>query len=281
MNFNSATTEYPKTSLNKAILSRVKLCELGPIDDKNLARIIENALKHIEREDLRKFISMIVEWSRGDARFALNALSQLSCYSENELSHKALVMDILGQQRSYDISSERHYDVISSYIKSLRGSDPDAALTWLAVMLDGGEDPLFIARRLMIFASEDIGLANSQALMVANQAHYTCQHVGMPEARITLSHATLFCALSPKSNSAYKAINNALEYVQSHPTLEVPTHLRNSHPDKKKYRYPHNYKNHYVEQEYVREEVSFYSPTEQGSELGINKAFKKFKNQSE
>jgi putative ATPase len=158
--------------------------------------------------------------------------------------------------------------VISAFIKSIRGSDPDAALLYLAIMLDGGEDPEFVARRLMILASEDVGLANSQALQVTTNAHYVTTKIGMPEARITLAHATVFLALSPKSNSAYKGINEAMSFVQENPTIQVPGHLSNVSPEKKNYKYPHSYPHNWTEQEYLPRDVKvkFYSAQLNGSE---------------
>jgi putative ATPase len=160
----------------------------------------------------------------------------------------------------------------------VRGSDPDAALLYLAIMLDGGEDPEFIARRLLILASEDIGLANSQALQVTANAHYVVKQIGMPEARITLAHATVFLALSPKSNSAYKAIDEALAFVREHPTIEVPGHLSNVSPEKKNYKYPHSFIGNWVTQNYRPKELlqEFYRPLKNGSEKGLNESHLQF-----
>lgn len=267
--FIGATTEYPHTSLNKALISRVSLIELKQLTQEDLVSILERGLKDIEREDLKEFIEEIAKLSNGDARFALNQLSRLAGFNKSELAQKEKVLkELFEHARQYDRNANRHYDVISSFIKSIRGSDPDAALLYLAIMLDGGEDPEFIARRLMILASEDIGLANSQALQVTTNAHYVVTKIGMPEARITLSHATTFLALSPKSNSAYKAINEALAYVQEHPTIEVPGHLSNVSPEKKNYKYSHSYPGNWVEQRYLPlgHDVKFYGPQLNGSE---------------
>jgi putative ATPase len=173
--------------------------------------------------------------------------------------------------RQYDRNANRHYDVISAFIKSIRGSDPDAALLYLAIMLDGGEDPEFIARRLMILASEDIGLANSQGLTVTTNAHYVVSKIGMPEARIALAHATVFLALSPKSNSVYMGINEAMSFVKEHPTLEVPGHLSSVSPEKKNYKYAHSYPQHWVDQQYLPHGVKgpFFRPGTQGSEKAL------------
>ena len=167
--------------------------------------------------------------------------------------------------------------MISAFIKSIRGSDVDSALLWLAVMLDGGEDPVFIARRLMILASEDVGNADPRAIQVCCNAHYVTTQIGMPEARITLAQAVTYLAHSPKSNASYKAINEALEFVRNQKTIEVPTHLRNHHPDKKKYKYPHSYPNHYTEQIYNDESIKFYQSSGLGYERMMDENLKKMK----
>jgi putative ATPase len=166
------------------------------------------------------------------------------------------------------VDQRRPEYLISAFIKSIRGSDPDAALLYLAISLDTGEDPEFIARRLMILASEDVGLANSQALQVTANTHYVTTKIGMPEARITLSHATVFMCLSPKSNSAYMGINGAMSFVRENPTIIIPGHLSNASPEKKNYKYPHSYPENWVEQRYLPEDVdvSFYEPQFNGSE---------------
>lgn len=269
--FIGATTEYPQTSLNKALISRVMLLELSKLSQNELEQILERGAKELKREDLKPYISRIAELSNGDARFALNQLSRLSSYDKFESENAEHILDeIFEFARQYDRDAQRHYEVISAFIKSIRGSDPDAALLYLAIMLDGGEDPEFIARRLMILASEDIGLANSQALQVTSNAHYVVKHIGMPEARITLSHATVFLALSPKSNSVYEAINRALGYVENTPTIEVPAHLKNIGKEAKNYKYPHAYPQDWVEQEYQTQKAQFYSPKSNGSEKALN-----------
>lgn len=267
--FIGATTEYPHTSLNKALISRVSLIELKQLNQEDLEEILKRGLKDMNRWELLDFVSDISKLSNGDARFALNQLARLSAFSADELVNKEQVLkELFEHARQYDKNANRHYDVISAFIKSIRGSDPDGALLYLAIMLDGGEDPEFIARRLMILASEDVGLANSQALQVTSNAHYVVKHIGMPEARITLSHATVFMALSPKSNSVYKAVDAALGFVKENPTLEVPGHLSNVSPEKKNYKYPHSYPGHWVEQRYLPKEVkeSFYQAGTNGSE---------------
>lgn len=267
--FIGATTEYPHTSLNKALISRVSLIELKQLEQEDLKQILKRGTEDLNRPELESYIEDLAKLSNGDARFSLNQLARLSAFSKTELENKENVLkELFEHARQYDRNANRHYDVISAFIKSIRGSDPDGALLYLAIMLDGGEDPEFIARRLMILASEDVGLANSQALQVTSNAHYVVKHIGMPEARITLSHATVFMALSPKSNSVYKAVDAALGFVKENPTIEVPGHLSNVSPEKKNYKYPHSYPGHWVEQRYLPKEVreSFYQAGTNGSE---------------
>lgn len=267
--FIGATTEYPHTSLNKALISRVSLIELKQLEQNDLTQILKRGAEDLNRPELVDYVEDLAKLSNGDARFALNQLARLSAFSAKELENKEHVLkELFEHARQYDRNANRHYDVISAFIKSIRGSDPDGALLYLAIMLDGGEDPEFIARRLMILASEDVGLANSQALQVTSNAHYVVKHIGMPEARITLSHATVFMALSPKSNSVYKAVDAALGFVKENPTIEVPGHLSNVSPEKKNYKYPHSYPGNWTEQRYLPKEVkeSFYQAGTNGSE---------------
>lgn len=271
--FIGATTEYPHTSLNKALISRVSLIELKQLGQEDLVQILERGTEDLKRPELKDYAPDLAKLSNGDARFALNQLARLGAFSSEELKDKEHVLkELFEHARQYDKNANRHYDVISAFIKSIRGSDPDGALLYLAIMLDGGEDPEFIARRLMILASEDVGLANSQALQVTSNAHYVVKHIGMPEARITLSHATVFMALCPKSNSVYKAVDAALNFVKENPTIEVPGHLSNVSPEKKNYKYPHSYPGNWVDQRYLPKEVTerFYQPLSNGSEKALN-----------
>lgn len=270
--FIGATTEYPHTSLNKALISRVSLIELKQLEENDLISILQRGLQDLKRPELGPFIFEIAKLSNGDARFALNQLSRLQAFKQNELENQEKVLkEIFEHARQYDKNANRHHDVISAFIKSIRGSDPQAALLYLAVMLDGGEAPDFIARRLMILASEDVGLANSQALQVTANAHYVTKQIGMPEARITLAHATVFMALSPKSNSVYMAIDEALGFVKENPTIEVPGHISNVSPEKINYKYPHNYSHNWVEQAYLPITIKnkFYAPQTNGSEKAL------------
>jgi len=270
--FIGATTEYPHTSLNKALISRVSLIELKQLGPNDLISILERGMEDLGRPELKDYLEDLAKLSNGDARFALNQLSRLVAFTSTELINKdQIIKDIFEHARQYDKNANRHYDVISAFIKSIRGSDPQGALLWLAVMLDGGEDPEFIARRLMILASEDVGLANSQALQVTTNAHYVVKQIGMPEARITLSHASVFMALSPKSNSVYMGINEALSFVKENPTLEVPGHLSSVSPEKKNYKYPHSFPQNWTQQRYLPEGVDekFYKPQTNGSEKAL------------
>jgi putative ATPase len=277
--FIGATTEYPQTSLNRALLSRVRVLELKAHSTEQIATILTRAVQELARPELTEHVAEIAKFSDGDARKALNVLSLLALQPTEALNDPESLKRLFQQQRAYDKDQQRHYDVISAFIKSVRGSDPDAALLWLAVMLDGGEDPEFIARRLMILASEDIGLANSQGLQVACNAHYVTKNIGMPEARITLSHATVFLALSPKSNASYLAVDEALSFVRENPTLSVPGHLSNVGPEKKHYKYPHGFPGHWTPQVYRPPEASlmrFYRAGTLGSEGAMNEIWKKF-----
>lgn len=271
--FIGATTDYPHTSLNKALISRVSLVELEQLSPADLEEILSRALSDLKRPELAVYLPELAKLSNGDARFALNQLARLMAFTTEELGESEKVLkELFLHARQYDKNANRHYDVISAFIKSIRGSDPDAALLYLAIMLDGGEDPEFIARRLMILASEDVGLANSQALQVATNAHYVTTKIGMPEARITLSHATVFIALSPKSNSVYNGINEALSFVKDHPTIQVPGHLSSVSPEKKNYKYPHSYPGNWVEQRYLPTEleIKFYKAQMNGSEKTLS-----------
>ncbi len=270
--FIGATTEYPQTSLNRAILSRVQILELIKLNSDDLKTILNNALNGKNATLANDIIELIANFSNGDARVALNSLSEILDQQLTELEQ--IKQTLLKHSRHYDKAADRHYDVISAFIKSVRGSDPDAALLWLAVMLDGGEDPDFIARRLILLASEDVGNANPQALTIACNAHYAIKNIGMPEARIPLAQATTYLAASPKSNASYLAIDAALAFVRESTTIDVPTHLRNQHPDKRNYKYPHDYPKHFVTQKYAPSTPKFLSMTELGAEKELKQYLK-------
>lgn len=268
-----ATTENPRVSVNKALLSRMHIIELKTLSADSIEIILHNALKKIDKSLNPDFLKIISQFAGGDARVALNALeASLNIENPGAQDIKTLIIE---NARAYDRGGNRHYDVISAFIKSMRGSDPQSAILWLAVMIDGGEDPVFIARRLVIFASEDIGNADPTALGLAMNALMAVSQIGMPEARIILGQATSYLASTYKSNASYLAINEALAYVSSNETIEVPNHLKNFPaplPGSKKYLYPHDYENHHVKQEYSPMKTpTFYRPTNQGKEDGIKK----------
>ena len=259
-----ATTENPRAVLSRALLSRVKIFELKKLLPQHLSTILR---KTVERSGLgveQEVLQEIAHHADGDARRAINMLEN---FVEGKSSPEC--------HRSYDRKGERHYDVISAFIKSLRGSDPDAALLWLAVMLDGGEDPVFIARRLVIFASEDVGNADPAALTLAVSCLQGVEKIGMPEARINLAQATTYLASTFKSNASYLGIDEALEYVKKHPTLSVPGALKNVGSERSRYRYPHSYPQHFVKQQYAPEPLpSFYRPGELGVEKKLGERLK-------
>ncbi len=264
--FIGATTENPRSSVNRALISRVKIIELKKLTEQALLNILKDANERFALNVPEQILLTIADYASGDARAALSTLEQAAATNASDvLEVKRLILENV---RDYDRNQNRHYDVISAFIKSMRGSDPQSALLWLAVMIDGGEDPVFIARRLVIFASEDVGNADPTALQLAVNALHTVEKIGMPEARIPLAQATTYLASTVKSNAAYKAINAALEFVSENATIEVPTHLRGHHPDKKNYLYPHDHAGAFVKQDYngLESLPQFYHPTEFGLE---------------
>lgn len=238
-----ATTENPRVSINRALLSRLQILELAQLDHRELEKILKQVCieKQIAVDD--ELVEFLADTASGDARRAIGNLQELMARPDlNREQQKAFV---LTQARHYDKSGDRHYDVISAFIKSMRASDPNAAVLYLAIMLDGGEDPVFIARRLVIFASEDVGNAVPSALTLAVNALVAVQNIGMPEARIILSQATLFLASAPKSNASYLAINEAIDYVRTNESIEIPEHFKNQHNStlasaSEPYQYPHD-----------------------------------------
>lgn len=250
-----ATTENPYYSLNNALLSRCLAFEFKKLDGEDLFKILYNINEKEKMgfsDEILRYISEIIE---GDARQAINILELLS----NLGIHLDIneVKEVLNTRKSYDRTEDK-YDTVSAMIKSIRGSDPDASIYWAAKMLSGGEDPMYLARRLTILASEDIGLANPQALTVAVSGMNAVKEIGMPEARIILSEVVLYLALSPKSNSSYTAIDSALSHIENEKIQEVPVHLRKV--GKKEYRYPHSYPGNFVSQKYMKERIKFYNP---------------------
>ena len=295
-----ATTENPYFEVNGALLSRSIIFELKPLTDENIKSIINKALSDDER-GLGTFracidddaIDFLADTAGGDARMALNAIELgvlTTDRSDDGLIHITLkVAEECIQKRkvSYDKLGDNHYDTISAFIKSMRGSDPDAAVYYLARMLEAGEEITFIARRIMICASEDVGMADPMAIVVASAAAQIVERVGLPEARIPLAEAAVYVATSPKSNASYMAIDSALSYVRNHPGYAIPPYLQDSHYKGATklgrgldYKYAHDFPGHYVDQQYLPDEVKderFFEPGENGYELKIREYFKKIK----
>ena len=260
-----ATTENPSFEVIRPLLSRCQLYVLKPLGDDDLMELMQRAITHdpelSQRQIVLKETGAILRYSGGDARKLLNILELVVESSSDEkvvIEDKRVVECLQQNPMAYDKGGEMHYDIISAFIKSIRGSDPDAALYWLARMIEGGEDPSFIARRLVISASEDVGLANPNALLLANAAFDAVMKIGWPEGRIPLAEATVYLAASPKSNSAYNGINKALQIVSQTGNQPVPLHLRNAPTEMMKdlgyasgYKYSHDYPGHFVEQQFM------------------------------
>lgn len=260
-----ATTENPSFEVIRPLLSRCQLYVLKPLSEDDLLELTDRAI-HNDVELKQRNITVresaaLVRYSGGDARKLLNILElvvESSSAVDVEITDKRVVECLQQNPMAYDKDGEMHYDIISAFIKSIRGSDPDAALYWLARMIEGGEDPSFIARRLVISASEDVGLANPNALLLANAAFDAVMKIGWPEGRIPLAEATVYLATSPKSNSAYNGINKALELVRATGNLPVPLHLRNAPTKMMKdlgyaaeYKYSHDYPGHFVKEQFM------------------------------
>ncbi len=264
-----ATTENPSFEVITPLLSRCQVYVLQPLDEDDLLQLARRAIdtdsELRQRTIALKETDALLRYAGGDARKLLNILELVvNAQAEGEIViDNATVTDRLQQNpMAYDKDGELHYDIISAFIKSIRGSDPDAAIYWLARMIAGGEDPKFIARRLVISAAEDIGLANPNALLLANACFDTIQKIGWPEGRIPLAETTIYLAASPKSNSAYLAIDRALQIVDETGNLPVPLYLRNA-PTKlmkslnygTEYKYPHDFPNHFVSQQYAPDKL--------------------------
>lgn len=264
-----ATTENPSFEVIRPLLSRCQLYVLKSLEKEDLLELLQQALVRDailrERKIVLKETDAMLRYSGGDARKLLNIM-ELVVEADGEeevvITDEKVVERLQQNPLAYDKEGEMHYDIVSAFIKSIRGSDPDGALYWLARMVEGGEDPAFIARRLVISASEDIGLANPNALLLANAAFDAVMKIGWPEGRIPLAEATVYLATSPKSNSAYEGINSALEMVRETGNLPVPLHLRNA-PTKlmkqlgygKDYKYAHAYKGNFVKQQFLPDEM--------------------------
>lgn len=287
-----ATTENPYFEVNRALVSRSRIFELRPLSKDSIRRLLERAVSDRERGLGRMDVDLeddaadfLADMSNGDARAALNALELGALTTppgpDGRIRIDLSVASECIQRRilNYDRDGDNHYDTISAFIKSMRGSDPDAAVYYLARMLYAGEDVKFIARRIMICASEDVGNADPQALVVAVSAAQAVERIGMPESQIILSQAATYVACAPKSNSACNAIFSALKSVKEEPTGGIPPYLKDAHYSGAKdlgrgltYKYPHNYENHYVDQQYLPDELvgrRFYEMSDNGYEKGM------------
>ncbi|PLX32489.1 MAG: AAA family ATPase [Ignavibacteria bacterium] len=279
-----ATTENPSFEIIPPLRSRARTFVLNPLTIEELSTLLDRAL---ETDEYLKTLAvefddrdMLIAYSGGDARSLLNGLEMCCLLAEEDgkvhISQTVLEEAFQRAFAKYDKGGEEHYNIISAFIKSVRGSDPDAALYWMARMLEGGEDPLFIARRLIILASEDIGNADPNALLLATSAYQAVHAIGMPEARIVLSQATTYLAAAQKSNAAYMAIGKAMQDVKQLPPYAVPLHLRNAPTSLMKsqgygkgYKYAHDFPGHFTEQEYLPEELGskqYYHPSSEGRE---------------
>ena len=299
-----ATTENPYFEVNNALISRSIIFELKPLDRGDIKELIYRAVND-DKKGMGSYGAVIDETAAdfladicgGDARMALNAVELgilTTDRGDDGKIHITLeVAEQCIQKRAarYDKDGDNHYDTVSAFIKSMRGSDVDAALYYLARMLYAGESVTFIARRIIICASEDVGLADPQALVVANAAAQAVHNIGMPEARIVLAQAVAYVASAPKSNAVYKAIDEALMYVKNNPAGPIPAHLQDAHYKGAaklghglNYKYAHDYKNHHVAQQYMpdgMEDVSFYRPTENGYEADIIKHLERIRKEAE
>lgn len=305
--FIGATTHNPFFYINSPLVSRSQVFQLEPLSEEDLAKLIQWAVSDKERGFGRKPIRLdddaaahYVRMCDGDARKLLTSFELAVLTTEGDEETGEIVIDLEAAEDSiqkktvvYDADGDAHYDTISAFIKSMRGSDPDAALYWLAKMLYAGEDIRFISRRIVIAASEDIGMADSNALRVAVAAHQAVELLGMPEARIPLAHATVYLATAPKSNRAYAGINAAMKDVQEGRTLAVPPHLRTKSRKKlgveggaidaadTAYKYGHEYEGGYVPQAYLPEGRRYYEPSENGLELRVKERLEYWRQQFE
>lgn len=279
-----ATTENPSFEIIRPLLSRAQVYTLNPLDEADLQRLLDHALRDDEVLSQRNIevnqTAALFRYAGGDARKLLNILDlleQSAAHAQTIVIDDKTVTEALQKNpQAYDKNGELHYDIISAFIKSVRGSDPDAAIYWLARMLQGGEDPEFIARRLVILSAEDIGLANPNALLLANATFDTIHKIGMPEGRIPLAECTIYLATSPKSNSAYKAIDKALAEVERTGNLPVPLHIRNAPTKLMKqlgyganYKYAHDYPGNFVQQQFLPDalqDTRFWTPGSNAAE---------------
>ncbi|MBI5145016.1 MAG: replication-associated recombination protein A, partial [Candidatus Omnitrophica bacterium] len=289
-----ATVHNPFFSLAAPLLSRSLVCELKALKESEITEILNAALKDKERglgavkiKMDKRALAFLAKTSEGDARRPLNALEVGALTTPKakdgfiNFNLEVAAESIQKKAVVYDKDEDAHYDTVSAFIKSMRGSDPDAAIYWMAKMLYAGEDPRFIARRICILAAEDIGNADPLALVLANAALQISEFVGMPEARIPLAQACIYVSCAPKSNASYLAIEKALQDIGEKKVQEVPEHLKDTHADAevlghgKGYKYAHDFPGHYVKQKYTRRQVKYYEPTDIGYEAKIKQRLEK------
>ncbi|MDP0492851.1 MAG: replication-associated recombination protein A [Fusobacterium sp. JB021] len=250
-----ATTENPYHNINNALLSRCLVFEFKALNRNEIKEVLLRGEKYLNKELPSKIEEIILDISNGDSRIALNYLELYVNNSNNENSEN--IEEIFAKRKASFHKEEDKYNIISAMIKSIRGSDPDAALYWMGRLLYGGEDPRYIARRLVISASEDIGMANPEALLMANAAYASSEKIGMPEVRIILAHVVVYLAISSKSNSCYNGINSVLENIKAGDMQEVPINIKDKNIG---YKYPHDYKGNFVHQKYMNKHKEYYKP---------------------
>lgn len=265
-----ATTENPYYSLNNALLSRVMIFEFKTLNREDIKKILQKGISYLDIKISNEIVECILDISQGDSRIALNYLElyKNSCIDLEDSE----VLQIFRERQSSYHKAEDKYNLISAMIKSMRGSDPDSALYWLARLLHGGEDPRYIARRIMIHASEDIGMANPEAMLVANSAMQASERIGMPEIRIILAQAVIYIAISTKSNSCYMGIDKALEDIENGDLEKVPLNICQNN---KGYKYPHDYIGNFVKQNYSEKKRRYYIPGENKNEKLIKEKLEK------
>lgn len=265
-----ATTENPYYSLNNALLSRVMIFEFKSLNREDIKKILQKGINYLGIDISNEIVECILDISQGDSRIALNYLElyKNSCIDLDDSE----VLQIFRERQSSYHKAEDKYNLISAMIKSMRGSDPDSALYWLARLLHGGEDPRYIARRIMIHASEDIGMANPEAMLIANSAMQASERIGMPEIRIILAQAVIYIAISTKSNSCYMGINKALEDIENGDLEKVPLNICQNN---KGYKYPHDFAGNFVKQNYSEKKRSYYIPGENKNEKLIKEKLEK------
>lgn len=259
-----ATTENPYHSINNALLSRCLIFEFKALEKKEIGKILDRGKEYLEIDIPKNIEKIILDISNGDSRIALNYLELYSSNYKN-LDEKK-VEEIFSKRRISFHKEEDKYNIISAMIKSIRGSDPDSSLYWLGRLLYGGEDPRYISRRLVILASEDIGMANPKAFLMANAACDSAERIGMPEIRIILAHVVVYLAISTKSNSCYEGINFVLKDIESGNCQDVPINIRNKNVN---YKYPHEYEDNFINQKYMDDFKKYYKPGKNKNEIQI------------